>query len=931
MTQSGRHVRAATSQRRSLLPDQPTDADQILLEEQSCALQAQEWEASQQKIRSRKQESLTKAGRTLVARLIPPFAKAIEDFGEQVKTRPSRLGLAMNLLSLVDAKVLAYIATQGIINEIGNYRTIQSTALALGRRVQDEITFQEFDLAAPRLFKKVTDNLSKHPKGYQESVRRSMLKHTMRKNKIEHRSWGNAELLRVGLTLIELFSKSTGAVEIVAERRRRGYVYRVVATQEIVAWIDEYDRQSKLLAAREAWMIVKPEPHAPGVIGGYKTRRLKKPLVISKRRGYNREFAAREMPAVYKAVNALQDSPFRIDTELLAIFEKVWEAGLVVGDIPQKYDNPMPVEPVFNPANKQPWVDWKKKSGELFIQNLKWRSQRTATLNMLATARQFSKYEAIYAPVRLDTRGRAYYVPRHINPQGGDLSRSLLRAARGKPLGERGLWWLKTQLANCFGIDKVSYSDRHKWVEENSARIVSIAADPLGDLWWTEADSPWQFLAACLDWAGYTREGLSYVCSLLVSADATCSGIQHLSAMSRDPVAGSMVNLTPSDKPQDIYGAVALKAIELLKEDQACSISLPSPSAHSISSAVSFAECRKSSTKNAPQTPVFGFSSSASSSGQASSLIGNLSECPFSSLPFLPLSLDAPSSSPAGSTASAKSRKTKLGKAGAIPEGSEKPKPTAAEIAVWAGFWLQYGVTRKTTKRQVMVFPYGGTFQSCMEYTRQAVEEHYAKLGKKWDNEASIPYLAGIIWKAINLTITGPNDTMKYIRSLVVVAAKQDVPLTYTIEATGFVVQQAYECRKRREVKTKIGEKLYTLQCDDTVLKIDKRKQGQASGPNVVHAYDGAQMALTTNASLDRGVETQAMVHDCYETIPADMDIVREESANQFVYIYTTYDVLADFRRDMAAIAKEDAEMPPIPVRGNLDIGLVKISPYFFS
>lgn len=43
----------------------------------------------------------------------------------------------------------------------------------------------------------------------------------------------------------------------------------------------------------------------------------------------------------------------------------------------------------------------------------------------------------------MDFRGRVYPVAPHLNHLGSDLSRSLLVFAKGKPLGENGLDWLK--------------------------------------------------------------------------------------------------------------------------------------------------------------------------------------------------------------------------------------------------------------------------------------------------------------------------------------------------------------------------------------------------------------------------------------------------------------------------------------------------------
>lgn len=49
--------------------------------------------------------------------------------------------------------------------------------------------------------------------------------------------------------------------------------------------------------------------------------------------------------------------------------------------------------------------------------------------------------------------------------------------------------------------------------------------------------------------------------------DATCSGLQHLSAMTGDLKAASLVNVTPTDKPADGYKTVAERAAKYLEAE----------------------------------------------------------------------------------------------------------------------------------------------------------------------------------------------------------------------------------------------------------------------------------------------------------------------------------------------------------------------------
>jgi DNA-directed RNA polymerase len=137
----------------------------------------------------------------------------------------------------------------------------------------------------------------------------------------------------------------------------------------------------------------------------------------------------------------------------------------------------------------------------------------------------------------VDHRGRAYPVPPLMNPQSDHIGRALIEFGDGKPLGEHGAYWLAIHLANCYWKKKkVSFKKRLAWVQENEEEILDFAPHPLRmHRFWTEADQPWPFLAACLEWKRYKEEGPGMISHLPISMERSCNGYQHLSAMGLDP------------------------------------------------------------------------------------------------------------------------------------------------------------------------------------------------------------------------------------------------------------------------------------------------------------------------------------------------------------------------------------------------------------
>jgi DNA-directed RNA polymerase len=98
--------------------------------------------------------------------------------------------------------------------------------------------------------------------------------------------------------------------------------------------------------------------------------------------------------------------------------------------------------------------------------------------------------------------------------------------------------------------------------------ILEVAADPMGAIreWWCAADKPFQFLAFCFDYASY-MENRSHKSHLICAIDATCSGLQHWSAVLSDEKGAGRVGMVPKPEPDDIYQAVADRVEVRIKDN----------------------------------------------------------------------------------------------------------------------------------------------------------------------------------------------------------------------------------------------------------------------------------------------------------------------------------------------------------------------------
>ena len=127
--------------------------------------------------------------------------------------------------------------------------------------------------------------------------------------------------------------------------------------------------------------------------------------------------------------------------------------------------------------------------------------------------------------------------------------------------------WLAFQVATTYGLDKSTMQERLDWTHNNVSLVSRVATDPLNNLGdWEGADEPWLFLAACEEYYHCCILCDRTQTSLPIATDATCSGLQILAGLARDRSTALLVNVVPSERPQDAYAVVAKVAQPYIPE-----------------------------------------------------------------------------------------------------------------------------------------------------------------------------------------------------------------------------------------------------------------------------------------------------------------------------------------------------------------------------
>jgi DNA-directed RNA polymerase len=518
--------------------------------------------------RAGKRESETPYGAALLRDAVLPLADRIGTFLAEAKGKNSVHTAVPYLLTVDNNALAAYVTAKKVLDSISKHtRPLRETAKAIAKGLEDEVRMRYFESENKGLFrfiKKKLDKQSKH-----ENHRKKVLVAAMGRDGKSWEGWPLADLLHLGCKLIELFIEVTGFVVIEQDFKGPKDSPQVLrATPEVLSWISAKNASGSLLQPELFPMLVPPKDWTTPWDGGYLKPIPNASLIKIHDRMVLEDYNSIDMPKVYQTVNAVQKTAWQVNTEVLMVLRELWDSGVCVGDTPSKVLRELPPKPADIDTNAVAKKQWKYEARDVRTHNIKQTSRIIQVARTIAIADRFQSEEAIYFPHQLDFRGRLYAVPMFLNPQGPDYAKALLRFSEGKPLGsQEAVDWLAVHGANCFGVDKVSYEDRVQWVLDHQDQIILTAENPLDERWWTKADSPWQFLAFCFEWYGYTIHGLEFSSKIPVGLDGSCNGLQHFSAMLRDEVGGKATNLVPSDKPSDIYQMVADKVNQSIKGD----------------------------------------------------------------------------------------------------------------------------------------------------------------------------------------------------------------------------------------------------------------------------------------------------------------------------------------------------------------------------
>ena len=440
-------------------------------------------------------------------------------------------------------------STKDKANEIANVIT------SIGQALEQEAQLRWYEAQDKNLYDRIKRSYWHSSCGTQQRV--TVARTMMNRHEYHWDAWGSVVRAKLGGWLLDCVMKATGWFERVTVKRHNGTPTLIVPSLLFAMQKEELMRDA-LMFAPMAWpMLVPPRDWSPIKAGGYLLNEVMNGHEMV-RRG-DGALIQGNTPLLF--LNKLQKTAYTLNSFVVEVAETLMERGYKVGKFLPIVELPMPNKPWDIADNEEARHEYRRQAAEVMNHNAASFKRSCRTRMTMETVKLFKEKDKFFLPWSFDYRGRTYPIPAFLTPQDTDFGKSLLKFAEPSFMTEEAEGWLAFQVATTYGLDKATMKERQEWVASNHDLISRVATDALSNLSdWEGASEPWQFLAACEEFNACVIECTRSWTNLPVAIDATCSGLQILAGLARDQSTAKLVNVFPSEQPQDAYKVVAERA-----------------------------------------------------------------------------------------------------------------------------------------------------------------------------------------------------------------------------------------------------------------------------------------------------------------------------------------------------------------------------------
>ena len=424
---------------------------------------------------------------------------------------------------------------------------------SIGTAIEQECQIRFYERAAPGLMDYVVKKYWHAAAGTHQRYKDARI--ILERSGHHWDKWHASTRVRLGNWLLDcIMRQEPNLFETVIIRNGRKTNTYVIPTAYFADAKDQLFKELQDHAFLTWPMLIPPNDWTEDTAGGYLSNEVMR----------DHDMVRRGSPLIqggetYRFLNKIQKTAFTLNKFVVDVAKELEQRGRTVGKfIPETDIQEIPNKPLDIDTNQEAKSDYKRKRRDVENANRLHTQKCVRTRMTMECVRRFEVYDKFYLPWSFDYRGRTYPVAAFLTPQDTDFGKSLLRFHEESFVDETAVDWLKFHVATQRGLDKAPMKERIKWTEDNHELITKIATEPLDYLHeWESADEPWQFLAACEEYYACVIVCDRHHTGLPIAVDATCSGLQILAGLARDASTAKLVNVLPSERPQDAYKVIA--------------------------------------------------------------------------------------------------------------------------------------------------------------------------------------------------------------------------------------------------------------------------------------------------------------------------------------------------------------------------------------
>jgi len=457
---------------------------------------------------------------------------------------------------LAAAAITCKITIDKVFSHKDESNQIVNICDAIGQGVENECKMRHFERHAPGLLETLKKNYWHRAIGTDQKV--VVIQTLMNRYEVQQwQAWGRGNRVKLGGWLLNCVIETSKWFEkeiIYKGKKKNSYV---VPTPEFMAIKDQVMFNAELFSPLAWPMLIEPNDWTPERKGGYLLNEVMNGHDMVRRS----ESSCIQGERPFAFLNKIQKVAYTLNPFVVEVAEILQRKGVAVGKFLPICHHELPPKPVDIADNEESRKKYRREAAEVLNLQAQEFKKSCRTRMTMETVERFKGKERFYIPHSFDYRGRVYGIPAFLTVQDTDFGKSLIRFADESFMDDEAERWLRFQVATTYGLDKETLDDRLSWTYSNEDLIERIATDPIGNLHeWEGVEEPWQFLSSCDEFYHCVIKRDRISTGLPVAIDATCSGLQILAGLAKDKSTAELVNVIPSDKPQDAYKVVAEKS-----------------------------------------------------------------------------------------------------------------------------------------------------------------------------------------------------------------------------------------------------------------------------------------------------------------------------------------------------------------------------------